>query len=125
MGHSRYSRAQIARGEGRQWKTVKRDGNVHFIEKLNSKKSASMPMHTHTKTKVYASVENGKLKSISVMNPKTGKKVMDIHHLHDHKGLGSHIHRWKDGKRIADGPATRAQLNYLAKLKNIIENTEK
>lgn len=41
----------------------------------------------------------------------------DVRHLHDHKGLGPYIHRWKDGKRVADCPATRAQLNYLAKLK--------
>ena len=125
MGHARFSRPQLARGEGRQWKTVRKDGNVHFIEKLDSKKSASMPMHTHSKAKVYASVENGKLKSISVMNPKTGKKTMDIHYLHDHKGMGPHVHYWKDGKRVSEKPTTRNQLNYLEKLKSIVKNTKK
>lgn len=122
MGHSRYSRAQLARGEGRQWKTVKRDGNVHFIEKLNSKKPASMPMHTHTKTKVYASVENGKLKSISVMNPKTGKKVMEIHLSHKHNGHIPHVHHG-NGKDRTEGVAiTKSQLKFIEKLTRQAEN---
>jgi len=75
-----------------------------------------MPMHTHSKTKVYASVENGKLKSISVMNPKTGKKVMEFHLSHKHNGHIPHIHHG-NGKDRTEGMApSKSQLKFIEKL---------
>ena len=85
-----------------------------------------MPMHTHTKAKVYASRHpDGKIKEISIMNPKTGKKIMEIH-THNHKGMGMHVHHWEPGKapRGNPSPLTKGQRKYLENLSRKTE-TEK
>jgi len=131
MGHSRFSRAQLARGEGRKWKTVKKDGGVHFIEHATPGGNEAGPLHTHSKTKVYVSKyerpgkDFGKVKEISVMNPKTGEKIMDIHTKDE--GFGPHAHHWKNLKKVEPtGIAlTRGQRKFLEKIQQKAKDSQK
>ncbi|MBP3302037.1 MAG: hypothetical protein J6L64_02735 [Opitutales bacterium] len=129
MGHSRYSRTQLARGEGRQWKTVKKDGNVHFIEHITPGGNAPGPARTHSKTKVYVSKyerpgkEFGKVKEISVMNPKTGMKAMDIHTKDE--GNGPHVHKWNESVRGKGIPLTQGQRKFVEKIQRMAKDSDK
>ena len=131
MGHARFSRPQLARGEGRQWKTVKKDGNVHFIEHITPGGNAPSPARTHSKTKVYVSryerpgKDFGKVKEISVMNPKTGMKAMDIHTKDE--GNGPHVHHWRNGKRVEEKriSLTQGQRKFLEKIQHRTKDFEK
>ena len=129
MGHARFSRPQLARGEGRQWKTVKKDGNVHFIEHITPGGNASAPIRTHSKTKVYVSryekpgKEFGKVKEISVMNPKTGTKTMDIHTKDE--GNGPHVHHWNGLNRGIGIPLTQGQRKFVEKIQRMAKDSNK
>lgn len=85
-------------------------------------------MHTHTKTKVYVSRHErqgtpdfGKVKEISIMDPKTGRKIMDIHTKDE--GFGPHVHRWKDftRERGKGKPLTAGQRKFLEKIIRMAE----
>lgn len=87
-------------------------------------------MHTHTKTKVYVTTHEkpgknfGKVKEISIMNPKTGNRVMTIHT--NDEGFGPHVHHWKNGRRVEEKgiPLTRGQQKYLDKVIRMAEDSE-
>lgn len=125
MGHSKTSVETLAANpKSRVWETVDRKGEVHFLRhSKNSKGNESSPMHTYTKTKIYVMrYEKGKLKGqvkeISIMNPRTGKKMMDIH-MKD-EGIGPHVHHWKNFERTTESgePLTKAQKKFI---ENVVE----
>ena len=125
MGHSRISLETLATNpQSRVWETVERKGDVHFLRhSKHSEGNEASPMHTHTKTKIYVMrYEKGKLKGqvkeISVMDPRTGKKLMDIHTKDE--GIGPHVHHWKNFKRTTEygEPLTKAQMKFV---ENIVE----
>lgn len=120
MGHGKTSLAELASNPAsRKWKTTDVKGNAHFISKRNEESSASMPMHTPTKTKIYVSRhKDGNVKEISIMNPKTGKKIMEIHTA-PHEGLKEHVHHWVPGKYPQNAQAlTAGQRKFLEKIRD-------
>lgn len=118
MGHGKTSLAELASNPvSRKWKTTDVKGNAHFISKRDETNPAQMPMHTPTKTKIYISRHtDGNVKEISIMNPKTGKKIMEIHTA-PHEGLKEHVHHWVPGKAPQDPlPLTKSQRKFLEKI---------
>ena len=83
---------------GSEYHTVKINGvplivgNIKFI-KQNKKGSATAPMETMTKGRVYAFIDSGdRLNSIIFFNTKL-KRKKSINLLHDHKDIkGAHTH---------------------------------
>ena len=57
------------------------------------------------------------------MNPKTGKRVMDIHTKDE--GNGPHAHRWNGSDRGAGIPLTQGQRNFLEKIKQMAKDLKK
>ncbi len=120
MGHGRTSLAELASNpKSRLWKTTDVKGNAHFISKRDESIPTQMPMHTPTKTKIYVSrYKDGNVKEISIMNPRTGKKVMEIHTA-PHENLKEHAHHWVPGKAPKDPfPLTKAQRKLLEKIRD-------
>ncbi len=81
---------------GSEYYTILKSGNIKFV-KYNDSKSATTPMETMTKGRVYVTVNNqNKLKSVTYYDKNNRRyKQIDIEHYHkiDGKKQKPHIHK--------------------------------
>lgn len=100
--------------DGRTYKTILSiEDNIKILETKNPKLGVKLPEESHTPNRIYATFyRNGKgLKEIGVYGA-DGKKQYEIHTI-DHHGLGTHYHRWKNGKPEGDASAVTEKMKSL------------
>ncbi|MBS7283278.1 MAG: hypothetical protein PUC18_11570 [Prevotellaceae bacterium] len=100
-----FANGSTATESGRRWQTiyVLSDG-TKVIELKNKKGAVKLPEESHSPNVAYAIFnKNGSgVKAIGKYGA-DGKKIWEIHTT-DHKGIGIHYHKWKDGKPIKEKP---------------------
>lgn len=69
---------------GTEFKSVLHVGNIKFLKMADPNRSITLPLETQTKNRIYVSIKNDKLKSISFYG-KNGKRVKQIDLDHAHK----------------------------------------
>lgn len=119
-GNGSKNSGALATEAGRRWKTVETLKNgAEVIEFKNRKTPGKMPEESHSPNAVYVMInKNGNgIKSIAIYGEDC-KKVAEIHPA-DHKGIGAHYHKWKDGEPIGEPIAIGKNSTYSDLLKTI------
>ena len=76
---------------GSEYKTVLQDGNIKFV-KYRLADNAKAPLETHTKGRVYVTVNNDNELSFISYYGREGKRSKTIDLLHAHDGKSPHSH---------------------------------
>ena len=100
-----FANGSTALEKDRRWKTilVLKDG-TKIIELKNKKGAVKLPEESHSPNSTYAIFnKDGKGVKAIAKYGSDGKKIWEIHTT-DHKGLGPHYHKWKDGKPLDEEP---------------------
>jgi hypothetical protein len=99
-----FANGSIATENGRRWQTVHvlKDGTK--VIELKKKGAVKLPEESHSPNTTYAifNKDGSGVKAIAKYGA-DGKKLWEIHTT-DHKGLGAHYHKWKDGKPLDEEP---------------------
>ena len=121
-GNGSFIHGWTATESGRRWQTilVLEDG-TKVIELKNKKGAVKLPEESHSPDSTYAIFnKNGTgVKAIAKYGT-DGKKIWEIHTT-DHKSLGAHYHKWKDGKPLDEEPhpLTPAMKKLLDNVSNL------
>ena len=113
---------------GTEYSTVLRSGNIKFV-KYNDSKSATAPMETMTKGRVYVTVnENNNLVAITYYDS-NNKRSKQIDLLKSHKGIKPHthhgyIHNENDSKKGAS-KLTREEKKMIEHINKVWYNKNK
>lgn len=91
------------------------DPNVKVI--IQKSGSVKAPEFSHTPGRVYATVQDGKLKHLSYYDDEHHQHI-SVDLLHPHKGVMPHIHiDLNHDPKLAGTPPTQAQLDLIKKIK--------
>ena len=117
-----FANGSTAVEKDRRWKTilVLKDG-TKIIELKNKKGAVKLPEESHSPNSIYAIFnKDGKGVKAIAKYGSDGKKIWEIHTT-DHKGLGPHYHKWKDGKPLDEEPhpLTPAMKKLLDNVSNL------
>ena len=100
-----FEKDSTAHESGRRWMTIAELSDGTKVLELKAKGGAiKLPEESHTPNSVYAifNKDGSGVKSIAKYG-NDGKKLYEIHTT-DHKGMGIHVHYWKDGKPLNEEP---------------------
>ena len=99
-----FANGSTATESGRRWQTVHilKDGTK--VIELKKKGAVKLPEESHSPNSTYAifNQDGSGVKAIAKYGA-DGKKIWEIHTT-DHKGIGPHYHKWKDGKPLDEEP---------------------
>ena len=98
---------------GRAWKTIGTVGGIQIVTPKNPKVSVKLPEESHTPDRMYATFysDGHDVKAIAQYGP-DGKKIWEIHTV-DHKGLGAHYHKWKDGHPDGEPDSITSEMKQI------------
>lgn len=100
---------------GQQYQSIGMSGEVKVL--IQTKGSVKAPEFSHTPNRVYAVVQEGKLKHIAYYDDKH-KQAVSIDLLHEHKGVKPHKHEYMSHNRNAPGiPPTTAEMALIRRIK--------
>lgn len=120
-GNGSFANGSTATEEGRRWKTIAILPNgAKVIELKNPKSNHKAPEESHTPDSTYVmfNKDGNGIKSISKYGS-DGKKIFEIHTV-DHKGMGAHYHKWKNGRPGDAARLTNAMKKLLDDIYSII-----
>lgn len=119
-GNGSYAKGSTAQESGRRWKTIAVLSDGTKVIELKVKGPVKLPEESHTPNSVYAifNKDGSGVKAIAKYGD-DGKKLYEIHTT-DHKGLGAHVHYWKDGGPVNEEP--HALTPDMKKLLNNVMN---
>ena len=120
-GNGSFANGSTATEEGRRWKTIAILPNgAKVIELKNPKSNHKAPEESHTPGSTYVmfNKDGNGIKSISKYGS-DGKKIFEIHTV-DHKGMGAHYHKWKNGRPGDAARLTNAMKKLLDDIYSII-----
>lgn len=106
---------------GTEYNTLFKSGNIKFI-KYNNSKSATTPMETMTKGRVYVTVNNKNQLSAITYYDNEGKRRKQIDLLKAHKGMKPHVHH---GYEHNENDTNKGASNITTKEKKLIERVER
>ena len=117
-----FANGSTALEKDRRWKTilVLKDG-TKIIELKNKKGAVKLPEESHSPNSTYAIFnKDGKGVKAIAKYGSDGKKIWEIHTT-DHKSLGAHYDKWKDGKPLDEEPhpLTPAMKKLLDNVSNL------
>lgn len=100
---------------GQQYQSIGMSGEVKVL--LQTKGSVKAPEFSHTPNRVYAIVQDGKLKHIAYYDDKH-KQAVSIDLLHEHKGVKPHRHEYMSHNKNDPGiPPTPAEMALIRRIK--------
>lgn len=100
---------------GQQYQSIGMSGEVKVL--LQTKGSVKAPEFSHTPNRVYAIVQDGKLKHIAYYDDKH-KQAVSIDLLHEHKGIKPHRHEYMShNKNDPDIPPTPTEMALIRRIK--------
>lgn len=100
---------------GQQYQTIGISGAVKVL--IQTKGSVKAPEFSHTPNRVYAIVQDGKLKHIAYYDDKH-RQAVSIDLLHEHKGVKPHRHEYMNHKKNAPGiPPTPTEMALIRRIK--------
>lgn len=100
---------------GQLYQTIGMSGEVKVL--IQTKGSVKAPEFSHTPNRVYAIVQDARLKHIAYYD-NNHKQAVSIDLLHEHKGVKPHKHEYMTHNRNAPGvPPTTAELALIRRIK--------
>lgn len=100
---------------GKQYQSIGMSGEVKVL--IQTKGSVKAPEFSHTPNRVYAIVQDGKLKHISYYDDKH-KQAVSIDLLHEHKGVKPHRHEYMSHNKNDPGiPPTPTEMALIRRIK--------
>lgn len=100
---------------GQQYQSIGMSGEVKVL--IQTKGGVKAPEFSHTPNRVYAVVQDGKLKHIAYYDDKH-KQAASIDLLHEHKGVKPHRHEYMSHNKNDPGiPPTPAEMALIRRIK--------
>lgn len=100
---------------GQQYQSIGMSGEVKIL--IQTKGGVKAPEFSHTPNRVYAVVQDGKLKHIAYYDDKH-KQAVSIDLLHEHKGVKPHRHEYMSHNKNDPGiPPTPAEMALIRRIK--------
>ena len=100
---------------GQQYQSIGMSGEVKVL--IQTKGGVKAPEFSHTPNRVYAVVQDGKLKHIAYYDDKH-KQAVSIDLLHEHKGVKPHRHEYMSHNKNDLGiPPTPAEMALIRRIK--------
>lgn len=100
---------------GQQYQSIGMSGEVKVL--IQTKGGVKAPEFSHTPNRVYAVVQDGKLKHIAYYDDKH-KQAVSIDLLHEHKGVKPHRHEYMSHNKNDPGiPPTPAEMALIRRIK--------
>lgn len=100
---------------GQQYQSIGMSGEVKVL--IQTKGGVKAPEFSHTPNRVYAVVQDGKLKHIAYYDDKH-KQAVSIDLLHEHKGVKPHRHEYMSHNKNDPGiPPTDAEMALIRRIK--------
>ena len=100
---------------GQQYQSIGMSGEVKVL--IQTKGGVKAPEFSHTPNRVYAIVQDGKLKHIAYYDDKH-KQAVSIDLLHEHKGVKPHRHEYMSHNKNDPGiPPTPAEMALIRRIK--------
>lgn len=100
---------------GQQYQSIDMSGEVKVL--IQTKGGVKAPEFSHTPNRVYAVVQDGKLKHIAYYDDKH-KQAVSIDLLHEHKGVKPHRHEYMSHNKNDPGiPPTPAEMALIRRIK--------
>ena len=100
---------------GQQYQSIGMSGEVKVL--IQTKGGVKAPEFSHTPNRVYAVVQDGKLKHIAYYDDKH-KQAISIDLLHEHKGVKPHRHEYMSHNKNDPGiPPTPAEMALIRRIK--------
>ena len=100
---------------GQQYQSIGMSGEVKVL--IQTKGGVKAPEFSHTPNRVYAVVQDGKLKHIAYYDDKH-KQAVSIDLLHEHKGVKPHRHEYMSHNKNDPGiPSTPAEMALIRRIK--------
>lgn len=100
---------------GQQYQSIGMSGEVKVL--IQTKGGVKAPEFSHTPNRVYAVVQDGKLKHIAYYDDKH-KQAVSIDSLHEHKGVKPHRHEYMSHNKNDPGiPLTPAEMALIRRIK--------
>ena len=100
---------------GQQYQTIGMSGEVKVL--IQTKGSVKAPEFSHTANRVYAVIQDGKLKHVAYYDDKH-KQAVSIDLLHEHKGVRPHRHEYMSHNKNNPGvPPTAAEMALIRRIK--------
>lgn len=100
---------------GQQYQSIGMSGEVKVL--IQTKGGVKAPEFSHTPNRVYAVVQDGKLKHIAYYDDKH-KQAVSIDLLHEHKGVKPHRHEYMSHNKNDPGiPPTAAEMALIRRIK--------
>lgn len=100
---------------GQQYQSIGMSGEVKVL--IQTKGGVNAPEFSHTPNRVYAVIQDGKLKHIAYYDDKH-KQAVSIDLLHEHKGVKPHRHEYMSHNKNDPGiPLTPAEMALIRRIK--------
>ena len=100
---------------GQHYQSIGMSGEVKVL--IQTKGGVKAPEFSHTPNRVYAVVQDGKLKHIAYYDDKH-KQAVSIDLLHEHKGVKPHRHEYMSHNKNDPGiPPTPAEMALIRRIK--------
>jgi len=100
---------------GQQYQSIGMSGEVKVL--LQTRGGVKAPEYSHTANRVYAVLQDGKLKHVAYYDDKH-KQAVSIDLLHEHKGVRPHRHEYMSHNKNDPGiPPTAAEMALIRRIK--------
>lgn len=100
---------------GQLYQSIGLSGDVKVL--VQTKGAVKAPEYSHTANRVYAIIQDGKLKHVAYYDA-NHKQSIDIDLQHDHKGVRPHRHEYlSHGKNDPGVPPTAAEMAVINRIK--------
>lgn len=100
---------------GQVYQSIGMFGKVKVL--IQTKGSVKAPEFSHTPNRIYAIVQDGRLKHVAYYDGKH-KQAVSIDLLHEHKGIKPHRHEYMSHNRNDPGvPPTNAEMALIRRIK--------